>query len=88
VVKKKRIVGLISRRDLIRTRRVQSVIAQHAHTTIEEVMSKDVISIGPHETISSAAELLVKYDVSRLPVIDGDRIVGIVDRHDILTGLA
>jgi len=26
--------------------------------------------------------------VSRLPVIDGDRIVGIVDRHDILTGLA
>lgn len=88
VVKKKQIVGLISRRDLIRTRRMQSVIAQHAHTTIEEVMSKDVVSIGPHEMIGSAAELLVKHDVSRLPVIDGDRIVGIVDRHDILTGLA
>ncbi|MFA5346948.1 MAG: CBS domain-containing protein [Methanoregula sp.] len=88
VVKKKRIVGLISRRDLIRTRRMQSVIARHAHTTIEEVMSKDVVTIGPDETISSAAELLVKHDVSRLPVIDGDRIVGIVDRHDILTGLA
>jgi CBS domain-containing protein len=88
VVKKKRIVGLISRRDLIRTRRVQSVIASHAHTTIEEVMSKDVVTIGPHETVSSAAELLVKHDVSRLPVIDGDRIVGIVDRHDILAGLA
>jgi len=88
VVKKKRIVGLISRRDLIRTRRVQSVIAQHAHTTIEEVMSKDVVSIGPHEKISSAAELLVKHDVSRLPVTDGDLIVGIVDRHDILAGLA
>jgi CBS domain-containing protein len=26
--------------------------------------------------------------VSRLPVIDGDRIVGIVDRHDVLKGLA
>jgi CBS domain-containing protein len=87
VVKKKRIVGLISRRDLIRTRRMQSVIASHAHTTIEEVMSKDVVTIGPDETVSSAAELLVKHDVSRLPVVDGDRIVGIVDRHDILTGL-
>ena len=87
VVKRKRIVGLISRRDLIRARRMQSVISQHAHTTIEEVMSKDVVTIGPDETISSAAELLVKHDVSRLPVIDGDHIIGIVDRHDILTGL-
>ena len=88
VVKKKRIVGLISRRDLIRTRRVQSIIAGHAHTTIEEVMSKNVVTIGPDEPIGSAAELLVQHDVSRLPVIDGDRIVGIVDRHDVLKGLA
>lgn len=88
VVKKKRIVGLISRRDLIRTRRVQSVITQHAQTTIEEIMSKDVITISPDEPIGSAAELLVKHDISRLPVTDGDRIVGIVDRHDVLRGLA
>jgi CBS domain-containing protein len=88
VVKKKKIVGLISRRDLIRTRRVQSVIAHHAQTTIEEIMSKDVITISPDEPIGSAAELLVKHDVSRLPVTDGDRIVGIVDRHDVLRGLA
>jgi CBS domain-containing protein len=88
VVKKKRIIGLISRRDLIRTRRVQSVIAHHAQTTIEEIMSKDVITISPDEPIGSAAELLVKHDVSRLPVTDGDRIVGIVDRHDVLRGLA
>jgi CBS domain-containing protein len=88
VVKKKRIIGLISRRDLIRTRRVQSVIAHHAQTTIEEIMSKDVITISPDEPIGSAAELLVKHDVSRLPVTDGDRIVGIIDRHDVLRGLA
>ena len=88
VVKKKRIVGIISRRDLIRTRRVQSIIARHAQTTIEEVMSKNVVTIGPDEPIGSAAELLVKHDVSRLPVIDGDRIIGIVDRHDVLKGLA
>jgi CBS domain-containing protein len=88
VVKKKRIVGLISRRDLIRTRRVQSVIARHAQTTIEEIMSKDVITISPDEPIGYAAELLVKHDVSRLPVTEGDKIVGIIDRHDVLRGLA
>jgi CBS domain-containing protein len=88
VVKKKRIVGIISRRDLIQSRRVQSVIARHAHTTIEEIMSKNVITIGADEPIGSAAELLVKHDVSRLPVIEDGRIVGIVDRHDVLRSLA
>lgn len=87
VVKKKRIIGLISRRDLIRTRRVQSVIARHASTTIEEIMSQNVITIGPDEPIASAAELMVTHDVSRLPVTEGERIVGIVDRHDVLRGL-
>jgi CBS domain-containing protein len=88
VVKKKRIVGLISRRDLISKRRVQSVISGHAHTTIEEIMSKDVVTIGPDEPITCAAELLVKHDVSRLPVVNGEHIVGIIDRHDVLRGLA
>jgi CBS domain-containing protein len=87
VVKKKKVVGIISRRDLIRTRRVQSVIAHHAHTTIEAMMSKDVVTIGPDDPISSAAELLVKHDVSRLPVVERDFIVGILDRHDVLSGL-
>jgi CBS domain-containing protein len=37
--------------------------------------------------ISSAAELLVHNDISRLPVIEKDSIVGIVERHDVLSGL-
>jgi CBS domain-containing protein len=51
-------------------------------------MSKDVVTIGPGEPVSAAAELLVKHDVSRLPVLDGDRLVGIIDRHDVLASLA
>jgi len=88
VVKKKRLVGIISRRDLISTRSVRSVLAEHAHTTIEKVMTTDLVTIAPGEPVSTAAELLVQYDVSRLPVIDGDSLVGIIDRHDILAALA
>jgi len=87
VSKKKRLVGFISRRDLIRKQRVRSVIAHHAQTTIETLMTKDVVTIGPDEPISAAAELLVKHDVSRIPVIEKDSIVGIVDRHDVLLSL-
>jgi CBS domain-containing protein len=88
VVKKKRLVGIISRRDLIGSRRVRAVIADHAKTPVESIMTTDVVTIAPHEPVSTAAELLVKHDVSRLPVLDGDRLIGIIDRHDVLGSLA
>jgi CBS domain-containing protein len=88
VIQKKCMVGIISRRNLISSKRVRSAIAQHAHTTIEDVMTRDVVTITPEEPVSRAAELLVKYDVSLLPVLDGESLVGVIDRHDILAALA
>jgi CBS domain-containing protein len=88
VLKKKHLVGIISRRDLIGSRRVRAVIADHAKTPVGSVMTTDVVTIAPGEPVSTAAELLVKYDVSRLPVLDGDRLVGVIDRHDVLDSLA
>ena len=88
VVNKKRLVGIISRRDLISSRAVRSTLAGHTQKTVEDVMKKPVITITPDEPLSVAAKLLVQYDVSRLPVLDGDRLVGIVDRHDIVSRLA
>jgi CBS domain-containing protein len=88
VVKKRRVVGFVSRRDLISARRVRSAISQHSSTTIEEVMTREAVTIGPGEPISAAAELMVAHDVGRLPVTDGENLVGIVDRHDVLAGLA
>jgi CBS domain-containing protein len=88
VVKKHKLVGLVSRRDLISTHKVRTGIAQNNHATIEDVMEKEVITISPDEYLSTAAELMVKHNVSRLPVIDGTLLVGIVDRHDVLAGMA
>ena len=88
VLKKKRLVGIISRRDLIGSRRVRAVIADHAKTPVGGVMTTDVVTIAPGEPVSAAAELLVKHDVSRLPVLNGGRLVGVIDRHDVLASLA
>ena len=88
VISKKRLVGIISRRDLISNKRVRSESGQHAHTMITDVMTHDVVTITPDEPVSYAAELLVKHDISRLPVLEGETLVGIVDRHDILAALA
>ena len=47
VMKKKRVVGMVSRRDLIGSRRVRTVIADHARTPVTSVMTTDVVTIGP-----------------------------------------
>ncbi|MFA4860461.1 CBS domain-containing protein [Methanoregula sp.] len=88
VMKKKRLVGIVSRRDLISSRHVRSEIARNARIPIEDVMSKEVFTITPDDPVSTAAELLVKHDVSLLPVMDGDHLVGVINRHDILAALA
>jgi CBS domain-containing protein len=88
VVHKKKLAGILSRRDLISTRRVRTAIATHNQTPVEAVMTRDVFTIAPDEPISAAAELIVAHDVSMLPVMDGERMVGVVNRHDVLRALA
>ncbi|GAB6284106.1 MAG: CBS domain-containing protein [Methanoregula sp.] len=88
VVKKKHLVGIISRRDLISSRAVRSTLTGHAQKTVDDLMKQPVVTITPDEPVSKAAKLLVQYDVSRLPVLDGETLVGIIDRHDVLSGLS
>ncbi|MCK9540253.1 pyridoxal-phosphate dependent enzyme [Dokdonella sp.] len=45
---------------------------------------RDTIVIGPNELLVTAYNRMKLYDVSQLPVMDGDRIVGILDESDLL----
>ena len=52
--------------------------------TLGEVMSRDVITIEPFDTIGHAAEKMVAEGVSAIVVSDGGRLIGIVTEIDIL----
>jgi len=56
-------------------------------TKIKDVMTKNVITISSSQTIIDVAELMEKHDVNRLPVVDDEKIVGIVARADIIKSL-
>ncbi len=88
VVEKKQVTGIISRRDLISARRVRAAIAQHSPALVASVMVRDVVTIAPDEPVGRAAELIVAHDVSLLPVIEDGRLVGVLNRHDVLRALA
>jgi len=86
VVKKRRLVGIISRRDLLKDGRWRS--ASESSTQVDHIMTTPILTITPDEAVEAAAGLMVKHDVSRLPIVEDDCLVGIIDRHDVLKALA
>ena len=57
--------------------------------TVGEVMEDDrVITCGPDDSLERAATLMHEHHVSRLPVIEGGRLVGIIGRTDIIRAIS
>ena len=56
--------------------------------TVADVMSAEPVTVQADTPIEDVASLLADRDVSRLPVLDGDRLVGIVSKHDIVRAIA
>ncbi len=49
-----------------------------------DIMTHEVIFIGPGASVQDAARLLSDYNISGVPVLDGERMVGIVTEADII----
>lgn len=50
---------------------------------ISDVMTRDVMSVSPQETIRRAAQMMDELNVGALPVCDGQKLVGMVTDRDI-----
>lgn len=51
---------------------------------IKDVMNKSVITCAPDDSLGEVARLLRENSISGLPVVDGDKIVGVVSETDLL----
>jgi CBS-domain-containing membrane protein len=51
--------------------------------TIQDVMTRDVQSISPQETIQRAAQMMDQLNVGAIPVLDGRKLVGMITDRDI-----
>ena len=56
---------------------------------VKQIMTTDVSTVTPNDTITKAASIMNQLNVGSVPVIDGNRVVGIVTDRDItLRGVA
>ncbi|MFB9325553.1 CBS domain-containing protein [Paenibacillus aurantiacus] len=81
VVEGDRCVGLVTDRDI-----VVRGIAENKHKqsfTVEDVLSKRIISVKPDTSIKEAAKLMADEQIRRLPVLENDKLVGIVSMADL-----
>jgi CBS domain-containing protein len=49
-----------------------------------DVMTTEVVSVGPEATVPEIAALLIQRRISAVPVLDGDRLIGIVSEGDLM----
>ena len=51
---------------------------------VSDVMSKEVLSVQPSTPLHEVARLLIKHGISGMPVVDGDRLVGVISEADFV----
>jgi CBS domain-containing protein len=77
-------VGIITERDILR-RLVYP--AETLEKSVEELMTTPLITVGPLATLGEAAEIMVQRKIRRLPVKEGDKIVGMITQRDLQRAL-
>jgi CBS domain-containing protein len=81
VVEDGRLTGIVTDRDIVV--RVVAEGRDPSSTTIEDIASTDVVTVSQDDDLDTALRLLAEHQVRRIPVVDGDRLVGIVAQADI-----
>jgi len=68
--------------------RFESELKKAVAATVGDVMTEHPVTVQADASIEDVATLLAEEDVSRLPVLDGESLVGIVSKHDIVRAIA
>ena len=89
VIKDGRLVGVVTKLDLLRAFVVERKFTKATYLNIlvdkvDDVMSSNIVSIGPNDSIRQAVEYMVENKIRSMPVLDGDNLVGIISRGDLM----
>jgi CBS domain-containing protein len=80
VTEQGRLIGVITDRDIV----VRVVAEGRADSaSVADALSRNPVTVEPDEDLDEALRLMARHQVRRLPVVEGDRLVGIVAQADV-----
>lgn len=74
-------VGIITERDIVR--RLVAEGKSASATKVGEIMSTPLISVGPEATLAAAVRVMYENGIRRLPIVENDRVIGIITSTDL-----
>jgi acetoin utilization protein AcuB len=96
VVEASVLVGMVSDRDVARVDLARLLKVEGAHalreelaTPVAQIMSPDVIAVGPEAEIGEVIDLLIDHKIGAVPVVEEDtrEVLGIISYVDVLRAL-
>jgi CBS domain-containing protein len=89
VIKDGRMVGVVTKLDLLSAFVVERTITKANYLSIladkvDDIMCTTIESVGPNDSIRLVVESMVENKLRSLPVVDGDILVGVISRGDVM----
>jgi len=78
------LVGILSEKDCLKLATQDTYEAQPQGGPVSNYMTREVKSVTQDTSLDEVARIFLSNSYKKLPVVDGNQIVGVVRRHDVL----
>lgn len=87
VVEDRRLVGLVTRGDLLRALGPYPTMWKRLNLRLSDVMKADPLALGPDETLEAAARKMLDHKIGGLPVVEDGIPLGVITESDVFRAL-
>lgn len=81
ILENEKVIGIVTERDLVTKVLTKGL---DLNLPVKEIMSSPVITISPNESVEKAAEIMTENKIKKLPVVENDKLLGIITLTDIV----